>query len=1676
MGSCILKPKVGEQTFEKLKEKIGYEDAMDIYTYALSDEFQNKYGHRLEYDDTNYPTFESLMDIGKVRNAVTLLESKQLTENSKSVEMSVNNLQSLLNTAEMFNENSDRMVASVMHADNGKIKIQYQPRTEQTIADASRQVAIMELAKQASEMLNTAGIKIEDLTDLDLMTGRVGVTEFKKAQDSLKNYEVLIRVANNLEGRKAVGEEFAHTILGIYHDDVLVQRSIKALMNERALREVMGDKYQAYYDYFQGDMELMAEEALGQILHEKMIESIEEGRKSVYEAKKGQNKPIIDRAYNKILSNFEGIDANEYHDAVTLVKKDMGVFAQEILKGNRTITQDKVEKAARVASFNALTGLAEKTMDTVRDAVKELGKVSALMDNLSTDEGKDSQKAKAYARFKEANAAITRQEKRDESVAAMVELVDAATQGLNEYYTQLQNIDELSKQDRFILLDNIKKYIMATNNILNDLNEVLTTKFYSDPTILAQKFATGNLQVDAAYIINSNYHMFNTDGKSASEIAQLIQQEGNKVKLDDSGEFYVNALTGQKHFRTTTAITAVPGVNPFDQTSPFYTPSTNIGTGIDEMNRALVDGKVIKRNGHWVMANTGTKVAEVFPNVTQQAADKYLDRFHDFIEEKRRQGITFLNGETVLDGFVDVVDFQGNVHQMAVAGTVDLIGHDNNGNWYIYDFKTHHGELRDDTKHKWQLQLTTYRNMLHQKYGVPKNKVKLGVIPIKVSYKSPFQVAYSQSQYAKHPEYPGKTNNQLVVGGQDFVGASPFMEQFIDISATDYQMDYGKLTGAVKKNNATTTGLEQLQAAVSLFTYASNKLKSDSQRENFKQLADILKVMFGDQMIVPDRNGKMENRTIEDILKHVDTDVGLVTSLTTSMADSTDVLLQMFDRIFKKANTQRRIRSIELSQRILAMGRKFENLGINNYDFMYEADNKNYIRKDFNLSAYRAAYNAEQERLDNIYGRGIIQDEKLAEQRRAEHKKWLEENTEVNAEGKTVPKKELYPAQYDSLTDTQKAFYDEWMAIKQEMDDLLPKNATRLRNTIKVRKQGWEKIKTSGIDVVAYLQRAMDNVINVVKESGELGTQAQDNELMKSDGIDVTLDLDNTPLKQLPMLYLNDFAHMEKDLSHDAIGTLIAYADMAINYDEMSQIVHPLNIAKEVLKQRTAGVSRAGKVLRAVIQTQGQTFTEDAVKNGEETSFYKQFNSFLESKIYGIKLKDAGAFNFRGKTIPLNVLFKKLFSLTSKAQLGFNALAQTSSAITGATMTAIEAAAGEYFGYQTLMKADKEFTKCLYDYVGDIGNRTQSSKLSLFMQYFNTKQNFDQIRHSNFFDQNKLTRIFGDHLMFIGQTAGDLWLYNRIAIAIALETKVMKDGVETNLWDAMELEDVDPNNPNAGKKLKLDGISIADPGVKDSDGKQVYNEWGVDNTVDFSERVIQLQHRLFGVYNDEDRVMARQYILGAALMQYRDWIPSQYKERFGKKRTDLSRGKDEFGNYQTAEGFYVTGWRFMRGVFGDVLKGQLNVVTQYKNLDKREKQAVRRMTREVGGFSLLCLLLAGLTKFGLGDDDDDRSLFMKHVIYLMSRQRTELGALLPGVNTKELLTLVDSPMAASSMLEQIGGIFELLALWNLGVEVEHGKYKGQSEWMKDWKKSIFYSWIKQYERVLDPTEATKRYQ
>jgi len=82
-----------------------------------------------------------------------------------------------------------------------------------------------------------------------------------------------------MEGVNALPEEFAHLIIGVFHDNPLVSRSLNILAgNQEVVKEILGDEYENNYNYYSKNPnydkdgkiltveQSLAEEALGRVL------------------------------------------------------------------------------------------------------------------------------------------------------------------------------------------------------------------------------------------------------------------------------------------------------------------------------------------------------------------------------------------------------------------------------------------------------------------------------------------------------------------------------------------------------------------------------------------------------------------------------------------------------------------------------------------------------------------------------------------------------------------------------------------------------------------------------------------------------------------------------------------------------------------------------------------------------------------------------------------------------------------------------------------------------------------------------------------------------------------------------------------------------------------------------------------------------------------------------------------------------------------------------------------------------------------------------------------------------------------------------------------------------------------------------------------------------------------
>lgn len=260
----------------------------------------------------------------------------------------------------------------------------------------------------------------------------------------------------------------------------------------------------------------------------------------------------------------------------------------------------------------------------------------------------------------------------------------------------------------------------------------------------------------------------------AVEAAHAIVENSKHVALSEDGSAYVDSRTGKRYARVTSIIAADETASErFDPDSPWVMPSTNIGTGVDELVRDFF----------------GNNLKETYPNMTKEQVASFVESLNGLKNQLTAAGLTIIPRDVVVTGTLDAKDSNGQTHKIDVAGTLDLLAYDAQGNFYIFDMKTFRSSIDEKKKAKYARQLSLYKKFLEDTYGVTVKDLK--IIPIKVDYPAPGK----NVQYAEKEGVP----NQLTVNGKDYTGAKPTLRSLIPISYTEPHIQFDKLTDAEKE-------------------------------------------------------------------------------------------------------------------------------------------------------------------------------------------------------------------------------------------------------------------------------------------------------------------------------------------------------------------------------------------------------------------------------------------------------------------------------------------------------------------------------------------------------------------------------------------------------------------------------------------------------------------------------------------------------------------------------------------------------------------------------------------------------------------------------------------------------------------------------------------------------------
>ena len=850
-------------------------------------------------------------------------------------------------------------------------------------------------------------------------------------------------------------------------------------------------------------------------------------------------------------------------------------------------------------------------------------------------------------------------------------------------------------------------------------------------------------------------------------------------------------------------------------------------------------------------------------------------------------------------------------------------------------------------------------------------------------------------------------------------------------SIRDYMSSYGSIMEELRqemykaKQEGDMRFKEKLQESLDEFSGLLARLGSDWAEVSKDEFARFLTPFEGEGISMSIR-GERKQYNIRELLDYIEQDISIVERWTDAMADSTDPILRIYDSLVKDQKNKARYNTINNEKEILMHSKKLEDAGIRNTDFMYEKTSDGKITGNFvtryNWGDYFAALSK--------YAKSLPQDMDR-EEKSILISRWKRANTDKNGN----PIEKYYNPQYDAIqrNAAMKEYYDFMINLKRNLDYRLPARYVRFNKAPQIRRDFLERVIGKGNKFQYLWESFKDNLVRR-EDDTEFAYARQ--------------DFEGNQIYNLPIYYTRPLKD-KNDLSTDCTSTMIAYAAMANDYAAMNDIIDALETGRTILSERRVAQTRGSKIMREVLNKVPSNLT----KKGDIANFMNRLNDFMLMQVYGEQMKDEGTVLGVDVGKAVNMLNK----LQSYGTTALSVLTGTANLAQNIVISNIESISGQFFNKSELAKADWEYTKLLPQYLGEIGNRIQTSKMALFAEKFNVLQGYKQhVRGVDWDRKTWFSRFFKEDTLWFTTSAGDHYTQMRTGLVLAMRLKLQdKDGKPISLYDALEVKYLDEAHPEYGANL------VIKEGVTDQDGKAVDNKYFTSVT----KKIRGINNKLYGIYNQEDKNAMQSRAVGRLLMMYRNWMRPLWLKRYGVERYNYDTGTFE-------EGYYRTLWNFMNTLRKDLKKGELDIVKQWHNLDDAQKSNIYRGLAEIATFLSLMGIIATLK--GTPDDDDKDDWLTEYITYSIIRLKADLGSLMPGPTMlDEGLRLFDNPFAAVRVLKNTRQLLNLFDpdVWT--TEIDQGIYKGYTKAEKIMLQPVPF--IRQFQNLFDPEEPTRWY-
>ena len=487
--SCAIIPKVKNRNGQVVDSKL-FKDLLSftsnnrsetarLYLITKSSQFIKDWQPRLTLDENNEPTLRSLLkqtNISKVIPETKVLErlNREVGYYKKGMDrpaLWVNNdenYQKLKQRAIAFNQNSeyrDDYVANIVKIQDSEssrifIGVKVEKRNRLNSINADKMEYNENLNNRLRGILESHGIGIGALTDLERRVGIHGVTDFDVARNAANGLVEMIRLANGIQGERALPEEFAHFAIEAMGDNPLIIRLINNISSNGLAREIIGEDYDTYDTLYHSDEAKLAKEAAGKLLAKHLLLNEEIPSKPY--------KNLLQRVIQAVKNFFKNLNASPIQRAMREADKNFGSLAQQILDGS----MDEVIDIGNITSSGVFYNTSERV---ARDKKLLQGIIENELKRLKIYEKRNpNSRFSANQRLFIDRLDVELADNNEiEGIYTFVENALEELTKVSDRLTMLQNTPATNVNERAGVLRDVRNYLYSYKHITDDIRKAL---------------------------------------------------------------------------------------------------------------------------------------------------------------------------------------------------------------------------------------------------------------------------------------------------------------------------------------------------------------------------------------------------------------------------------------------------------------------------------------------------------------------------------------------------------------------------------------------------------------------------------------------------------------------------------------------------------------------------------------------------------------------------------------------------------------------------------------------------------------------------------------------------------------------------------------------------------------------------------------------------------------------------------------------------------------------------------------------------------------------------------------------------------------------------------------------------------------------------------------------------